>query len=272
VVIPLYRVLDYFRHQLAAFYVDPDFKQAEIIAVLDSPDQEPEFKHLLTGLEMIYDLPVKLVVHRGNYGYAPAINSGAAHAKGRWLVLLNSDVLPRQAGWLSGLAGAAKRKGVGLVGPKLLFEDDSLQHAGLYFGKDHHNTWLNRHRFKGYPADFPGATQSCEVPGVTGACMFLARQLYQRLGGTSEDYIIGDYEDSDFCLTVREAGKSVWYAADVELYHFERRSIRTNQSYAKTNACQVNQTIHHARWEKEIAILQKRFARLLPDTVSMGEK
>ncbi|MGO1117750.1 glycosyltransferase family 2 protein [Rhodovibrionaceae bacterium A322] len=268
VVIPLYRTLDYFRHQLAAFYADPDFQDAEIIAVLDSPEQERDFKHMLTGLCMYYDLPIKVVVHHANYGYAPAINSGAKAASGKWLILLNSDVLPSGPGWLSGMVKIASRKGVGLVGPKLLFEDDSLQHAGLYFDKDHYNVWLNRHRFKGYPGDYPDASNTCEVPGVTGACMFLEREFYAALGGTSENYVIGDYEDSDFCLEVRKAGKTIWYAAEVELYHFERRSVRTNTSYIRTNACQINQSIHHERWGETIGKLQDKFAGKLPDTVS----
>ena len=65
----------------------------------------------------------------------------------------------------------------GAVGPKLLFEDDSLQHAGLFFGRDYRGRWINQHYHKGMPRDFAPACLPRAVPGVTGACLLMPAAL-----------------------------------------------------------------------------------------------
>lgn len=265
VVVPLYRNLDLLRFQLAAFAVDPAFSAAEILLVLDSPEEAEAFERLLGELHFTYGLPLAGIVHERNLGYAPAINDGASAAGGDHLVLLNSDVVPPAPGWLETLARSARRRGAGIVGPKLLFEDDSLQHAGLYFGRDLAGRWLNRHYYKGYPRDFPPANRARRVPAVTGACMLIERPLFEQLAGMCEDYIIGDYEDSDLCLRVAALGRGCWYEPAAELYHFERQSIARHAGYAGTLACDVNRLLHSARWDAAMAeVMTRRHASHLP--------
>ncbi|WP_207461088.1 glycosyltransferase [Azospirillum sp. SYSU D00513] len=254
VVIPLYRTLDYLRHQFIAFFADPDLRGAELVLVLDSPEQEEYLLDLLRGLDLLHGLSVRLIVHGRNLGYAAAVNSGAGAARGRRLMLLNSDVLPARPGWLSAMGRALNRNpGTGAVGPKLLFEDDSIQHAGLFFWRDPRGDWRNRHFHKGYAADYGPANRSRAVPGVTGACILVERRLFEAVGGISEDYVIGDFEDSDFCLKLRERGLRCWYEASVELYHFERRSILRHDGYTRTAACEVNRWLHEQRWGAAMA-------------------
>ncbi|MCC7046232.1 MAG: glycosyltransferase family 2 protein [Alphaproteobacteria bacterium] len=265
ILIPLYRTLDFLRFQLAAFAVDPELRESELIYVLDSPEQQRELEHFLRGLHLLYDLPITLAVMSDNYGYAAANNAGAALAHGCELLLLNSDVVPDRPGWLGTLSGVlAEDERVGAVGGKLLFDDDSLQHAGLYFEKDSDGTWYNRHYFKGFPRDFAGACIAREVPAVTGACLLLRRKLYERLGGLSEDYLIGDYEDSDLCLKLRADGHVVRYEPAAELYHFERRSIERNTGYTRGVADAHNRWLHHHRWQAGIAALMEGTAELPP--------
>ena len=249
VVIPLYRDLEFLRFQLAAFAVDPDFRDAEIIFVLDSPEDRDRLERLLRSFLFVYDLPVRVLIHARNYGYAPAVNTGAGAASGKWLVPLNSDVVPIDAHWLSRLRAAALRQDrVGIVGPKLLFEDDSLQHAGLYYGRDLAGQWLNRHFYKGYPRDYGPARAARHVPGVTGACMLMERVLFERIGGFCEDYIIADYEDSDLCLRMFEAGRTCWYEPGVELYHLERQSVAKHEGYMRSVVSEYNRSLHQRRW------------------------
>ena len=77
----------------------------------------------------------------------------------------------------------------------------------------------------------------------------VARVAFERAGGVCEDYIIGDYEDSDFCLRVRETGGTIFYVPEAELFHFERRSIRLHAGYARTHASLYNRLLHNARWD-----------------------
>lgn len=257
VVIPLYRVYDFLRVQVAAFAGDPFFaERAELIYVLDSPEHEAEVTHLLGGLHLAYGLPMQLVVMARNGGFSAACNAGAAAAHGDVLAMVNSDVIPREPGWLPALIRRLDRRGrVGAVGPKLLYDDGSLQHAGLFFKRGHHGYWLNHHYFKGMPGDYGPANVEREVPGVTGACIVLPRALFAEIGGFDESYVIGDYEDSDLCLKIRQAGHSIRYVPDVALYHLERQSISKSTDYSRGVASQHNAWLQTERWDRQIAAL-----------------
>jgi GT2 family glycosyltransferase len=258
VIIPLYRNLGFLRFQLAAFAADPALRGAELIYVLDSPEQDAEAEHLLRGLHVLHDLPLSLVVMPGNHGYAAANNAAAHHARAPLLLLLNSDVVPARPGWLAPMRAAVAVAGVAASGPKLLFDDGSIQHAGLYFTRGGDGTWFNAHYHKGMPGRWPAAQRARRVPGVTGAALLVRRAAFEQAGGVCEDYIIGDYEDSDLCLRLRAAGNHIAYVPQAELFHFERRSIRLNAGYTRTLAAQYNRRLHHVRWDGAIAGLMAR--------------
>jgi GT2 family glycosyltransferase len=255
ILIPLYRVLGFLRFQLAAFAEDPACRAAEIIYVLDSPEQADEVEHLLRGLQQLHDIPLTLVVMERNGGFAAATNAAARHASGRELLLLNSDVIPMRPGWLTALQAARHRAGAVAATPKLLFDDGSLQHAGLYFALDQAGGWFNNHYHKGLPRAWPGADTPRRVPGGTGAALLIDRSSFERCGGVCEDYVVGDYEDSDLCLRLQQDGGVIVYEPGAELYHFERRSIAFHPGYTRTLACQYNRQLHHQRWAGTIAAL-----------------
>jgi GT2 family glycosyltransferase len=255
ILIPLYRNLGFIRFQFMALAEDPGCRQSQIIFVLDSPEQRNDVEHLLRGLYRLTDLPVTLLVMPRNLGYAAANNTGAREAHAPILLLLNSDVVPTAPGWFRKLMEPFVRTSVGATGPKLLFEDGSIQHAGLHFERDEDGIWFNRHYHKGMPCQWPDAQIRRDVPGVTGAALAIRRKLFERIGGVCEDYIIGDYEDSDLCLRIRTAGSTITYVPEAELYHFERRSIGLHTGYTRTHAALYNRLLHHARWDSTITTL-----------------
>jgi len=260
IIVPLYRNLDFLRFQTAAFARDRDCRKAELIYALDSPDQATELESLLRGLNAMHGLSFTMAVMPENLGYAAANNAAAAIARGRELLLLNSDVVPIRPGWLASLRAALTMPGVKAAGPKLLFPDGSIQHGGLYFKRDGDGTWYNAHYHKGMPRQWPAALTWRKVPAVTGAALLVNRKVFEAVGGICEDYIIGDYEDSDFCLRVRNAGHDIGYAPDAELYHFERRSIQMHPGYTGTLASRYNRRLHHDRWDAAMTTLMAQRA------------
>jgi GT2 family glycosyltransferase len=226
VLVPLYKRVDFVEHQLAQFVHDPAMRAVDLVYVLDSPELAEQTLRAAEGLARMYDVPFRLVVLRRNLGFADANNVGASFARGRLLLLLNSDVLPDRPGWLETLVDAHDRlPEVGAVGAKLLYEDDSLQHAGMFFDRPEGALlWTNGHYFKGLHKSFPPSTVEREVPAVTGACLLLARELWEQVGGLCGGYVQGDYEDSDLCLRLRALGRRNWYVPSAELYHLEGRS------------------------------------------------
>lgn len=257
IVIPLYRNLDFLRFQFSSMATDPWLMaNAEFIFVLDSPEVQDDTEHMLGGLNILHDMPFKLAIMNRNGGYARACNAGASIATGTTIVMLNSDVVPSEHGWLQQLIQPLfDEPKLGAIGPRLLFEDGSLQHAGLYFARDRQGIWLNHHYHKGMPGNYPPARRGRDVPGVTGACLITRKDIFDLVGGYSEDYVIGDYEDSDLCLKIRQLGFQIYYEPSVALYHFERRSIRRSADYMRGLASQYNSWLHTQRWNEEISEL-----------------
>ena len=260
ILVPLYRNLDFLRFQVAALAADADCRRAELIYVLDSPEQRAELEFLLRGLHSLHALSFTMAVMPGNRGFAAASNAAAALARAPLLLLLNSDVVPARPGWLAAMRAAVAVSGIGAAGPKLLFDDGSIQHAGLFFERDADGMWYNAHYHKGMPRHWPAAQRRRRVPGVTGAALLVRRPLFEAAGGLSEDYIIGDFEDSDLCLRLQAAGAGIAYVPEAELYHFERRSIQLHKGYSETLASLYNRRLHHRRWDHAIAALMARRA------------
>jgi GT2 family glycosyltransferase len=147
---------------------------------------------------------------------------------------------------------------IGVLGAKLLYEDGSLQHAGMFFAQTTFSFWLTLHYYKGLPGNYAPAQQTRPVPAVTGACLMIRKELYDEVGGLTTDYVIGDFEDSDLCFKCRALGYESWYFADTTLYHLERQSVPLNNSYNGSLAWQLNGRLHQERWGKEIAMVMQK--------------
>jgi GT2 family glycosyltransferase len=259
-IIPLYRNLRFLRFQLAAFARDPQVRRAELVYVLDSPEQRHEVEHLLRGMAAMLGIALRLVVMPANAGYAAACNAGAAVAQAPALLFLNSDVLPAAPGWLGRMrARLTQDRRTVAVGPKLIFDGGSVQHAGLLFRRGEDALWLNDHYGKGFPRHHPDVLRARRVPGVTGAALLVRRDAFDAAGGFCTDYIVGDFEDSDLCLKLRAAGGEIAYEPGAELYHFERQSIALHGGHARTLAGVLNRRLHHRRWDGAIGALMARF-------------
>ena len=258
VVVPLYRRVYFLEHQLAAFVHDPQLRRVDLVYVLDSPELAEQAVHRATGLSRLYDVPFRLVLHRRNLGFADANNTGASCARGRLLLLLNSDVLPDQPGWLATLVAAHDRLlGVGAVGPKLVYEDDSLQHAGMFFDRSEDGAvWTNGHYFKGLHRSFPPACVERPVPALTGACLLLSTELWRAVGGMNGGYLQGDYEDSDLCLRLRARGLQNWYVPGAELYHLEGQSYPDELRRA---VGRYNAWLQTHLWDGDIAQVMRQY-------------
>jgi GT2 family glycosyltransferase len=261
-VIPLYAQLGFIRSQLMAFLQDPFLRDAcQIIYTLDDPRLVREARTLLEGYEAWAKLDMQLLVLDRNGGYAMANNTAAEEAEGEHLVLLNSDVIPAQIGWIEAALEALRdTPNYSVVGPKLLYADDSLQHAGMHFQKFPHGYWQNLHYWKGYGREYGPATKSRPVPGVTGACMILRTSDFLDVGGFTTDYVLGDYEDSDLCLKLRERGGQCFYLASAELYHFERQSMPKIEDNHDRRSTIYNRALHTSRWDKQLASLMAEFS------------
>jgi GT2 family glycosyltransferase len=122
-----------------------------------------------------------------------------------------------EPGWLDALlAYAAPRERLGVVGAKLLFPNDTVQHAGVVFSRNRHP----HHIYAGFPTSHPAVNKSRRFRVVTGACALIRRELFHESGRFDPAFVNG-YEDVDFCLRLGQLGYEVHYCHESVLYHLE---------------------------------------------------
>ncbi len=250
IVVPVYNQLHFTVNCLDALDgTMPADVRCEVIVVNDaSTDDTAEF---LAGAEHRY--PWLRTVHLPlNGGFAAACNAGAAAARGQQLVFLNNDTTPLR-GWLDAMLHTqASEPDIGVVGSVLLFPPSSdtpgaplrVQHAGIVFRPDQSST----HLYKFCYADQPFIKQSRELQAVTGACVLIARKLFEEVGGFDTHYLNGG-EDLELCFRVRERGYRVMLAAESVLWHHESATLVTG--HAADNA---NYRLFLSRWRDRIVV------------------
>jgi len=226
VIVPLFERIDLLEHQLVHFADDPELWECEIVYVLDSPEERDHLSRFGGELARLYGLPFRTATLTANGGVALARNLGASLASGRRLLFLDSDVLPARPGWVGELSRSLDASpNVGAVAPKLLYEDEAVQHAGVELVRAvDAPEWSAELRMKGVHGRLPAANVGGRVPAVTGACMMTDAALYRELAGMSWIYVQGDYEDADFCMRLARTGRQCLYAPEVALYHLEGQS------------------------------------------------
>ena len=270
VIVPLYGRIDFMEVQVALLAqarvdsgVEPRVESGmeggfaarhELIYVIDDPKEAAGALHLADSLYRRFGVPIRLRLLEENLGFAPACNVGLGLARGRMVCFLNSDVFPRQPDWLDRLVADLDRApDIGIVGPVLLFEDGSIQHQGMdYAALPEFGGWLfPTHPGKGCRPTRRGGLVRERV--ITGACMVMARTLAEALGGFDEEFVIGDFEDSDLCLRARGLGVGCAIDHGVSLFHLERKSQVSAAEPWRMNVTLYNAWLHQRRWAQRLA-------------------
>ncbi len=205
----------------------------------------------------------RMITNRENQGFAKACNQGALVAFGKYLVFLNNDTFPHEK-WLDALVSTAEADdAIGILGSKLLYPNGSIQHAGVVVGLKDGETYPY-HIYLCKPADAPYANKVREFQMVTGACLFIRRNILDRIGAFDETYING-HEDLDLCLRVRATGYKVVYCPQSVLTHFEAQTKRLvgleNFHYKKgvDNEEGRGRQKFLSKWKEKIEIDDRRY-------------
>lgn len=169
---------------------------------------------------------VTIIFWPGTFNYSKINNFGASHANGDYLILLNNDTEIISPNWIEAMLGYCQREDVGAVGAKLLYPDNTIQHAGIKMIKPSNPLESGGpiHVFHQMDGRDPGYMRRAIIPqnvtAVTAACLMTKRSLYQELGGLDERFDVA-YNDVDYCLKIRAAGKLIVFNPDALLYHYE---------------------------------------------------
>lgn len=174
---------------------------------------------------------VRLAVWEGGFNFSKLMNFGRANAKGEYLLLLNNDTEVITNDWLEILVGLCSRKDVGAVGVRLYFPDDTIQHAGVVIAGGVASL-LGRNLPRGNWGYFALNDAQQDLSAVTAACVMTSCADYDSVGGFTEELAVA-FNDIDYCLKLREAGRLVVYTPEVELYHYESVSRGVENSVEK---------------------------------------
>ena len=225
-------------HAIAQLVEHSTFQNFEIIVVVD--DATPA-----TALQDIKNAApgrVHMVPFDRPFNFAEKVNLGAAHTTADYLLLLNDDTEPSNPHLIKTLLSYFSDDTVGLVGPKLLYEDGSIQSAGHFFNPVPYDS------YRGFPGNCAGAynmlTVTREVSSVIAACALTPRRVFIEVGGLSAQFP-GDYNDIDFALKMQLLGKRVLYTPYTNCFHFESKSRE-----AKLNPAHV--ALLGERWRDQL--------------------
>lgn len=191
---------------------------------------------------------IRLLRWKHPFNYSAINNYAASKAKGEYFLFLNNDTEVITPGWIEELLGFCQRKDTGIVGAKLYYGNNTIQHAGTVIGiggiAGHMFVDMDRER-SGY---MHKASIIQDLSAVTAACMMVKRKVFEQVHGFEEELAVA-FNDVDFCLRVRELGYLVVYNPYVELYHYESKSRGTEDSKEKVRRFQSEIEFMRCRWE-----------------------
>ena len=198
---------------------------------------------------------VRVITYEGGFNYSAVNNLGVKEATGEYILLLNNDTQVITVNWMEELLMYAQREDVGAVGAKLYYEDKTIQHAGVVLALGAHRTAGHSH-YKQHRENLGYMGRLCyaqNVSAVTGACLMVAKELYEKVGGLDESFAVS-LNDVDFCIKLRELGYLNVFTPFAELYHFESISRGLDDEGEKAKRYNEESERFRKKWK---AVLEK---------------
>ena len=198
------------------------YKNFEII-IIDNNSTDPSTKSYYQSL------PYTVLDYKDSFNFSKMNNYAVKHAKGDFLLFLNDDTKVLEPDWLQEMIGVCSQNDVGAVGAKLVYSDNTIQHAGIVILE----TGAGFHPFQQLLQDsdryfnFINVMRDCSA--VTGACLMTKKEIFTKVNGFDDDFDLY-YGDADLCLRIIDSGYHVVYAPSAKLLHEGSHSIKTSLS------------------------------------------
>jgi GT2 family glycosyltransferase len=227
IIIPTRDRIDLLTRCIASIEEKTSYGKHEIV-IVDNDSQSDEARDYFKRTHH------RVVHFSGPFNYSAINNFAVEQTSAPWLLFLNNDVEVIDDEWLTCMAEHVQRPEVGAVGARLLFRDDTVQHAGIVLGV----RGTAKHAFCGFPAESPGVCRQLQVTrnysAVTAACLLTRRDVFEEVGGFDEERLPVIFNDVDLCLKMRAAGYLIVYTPFARLYHDESASRRPSVEPVET--------------------------------------
>lgn len=251
IVIPNYEHEDVLKTCIDSLYNVNTYKNFEIIIVENNSKKKSTFDYY-EQVQADHE-NVKVVTWEGTeFNFSAINNFGAKYAKGQYLLFLNNDTKVIAPEAIREMVGTCSRNNVGIVGAKLLYQDNTIQHAGVVIGfMGYARHIMNDIEGLKDPGYMMRAQLNCDYSAVTAACMMTKKSLFEELHGFDESFKVA-CNDIDYCLRVRKKNYLVVFNSFAKFYHFESKSRGYENSLEKVN-----------RFNREVEIWQDRWRDIL---------
>ncbi len=220
------------------------YKNYEILIVENNSTTDEIFAYYE---ELAHEENIHLLRWEKEFNYSAINNFAARKARGEYLLFLNNDVTVITPQWLEELLGVCQRPEVGAAGVKLLYPDNTIQHAGCVIGIG----GIAGSMFVDMPAERSGylhkASIMQDMSAVTAACMMMKKKVFEEVGGFAEKLAVA-FNDMDLCLRVNKAGHLVVYDPYVQLYHAESKTRGAEDSKEKVRRFQREIEYMRCHW------------------------
>lgn len=220
------------------------YQNFEIIIIENNSTTDEIFRYYK---ELSKDPRIHLLRWGKEFNYSAINNFGVAHAKGEYLLFLNNDIKSINPDWMEELLGVCQRPEVGGVGAKLIYPDNTIQHAGCVVGMG----GIAGHMFVDMPADRTGylhkASLLQDMSAVTAACLMMKKEVFEEAGGFTEELAVA-FNDVDLCLKVRKNNHLIVYDPYAKLYHMESKTRGAENSKEKVRRFQTEIEYMRCHW------------------------
>ena len=208
------------------------------------------------------DKSIKVVKYEGSFNYSKINNYAVKYSKGDYILFLNNDVEVIYEDSLHEMVSFLKRDDVGAVGARLLYKDNTYQHAGVVIGIG----GIADHLFKGiniYDHTYMNRAEIVsDYNAVTAAALMTKREIFDKVSGFDENLAVA-FNDIDFCLKIRELNKLIVYNPYSSFYHYESKSRGLEDTKEKVMRFNREFAIFVKKWEKKLISLDEYYNRNL---------
>ncbi len=226
ILIPTKNRCDLLRNCLESLEKTVDPRFAEIV-VIDHASDEPESREYLEEVRRRH----RVVTATGPFNFSAICNAGVRQLGKQYshYLFLNNDTVAPEPGWLDAMLSLGCRSDIGIVGATLIYPNDLVQHAGVVVGMtgnaDHafRGQRFGKNHYERETGDNCGLLCDRDYSAVTGACLLIRSELFDRLNGFDEKLAVG-FNDTDLCLRAIAAGFRVVNCADAVLFHDESQT------------------------------------------------
>lgn len=227
IIIPFRDNVDFLRNCIGSIFRAKTKSIREILLV-DNQSKERSTQEYLVEVEKRYR-EVRVLSYDSPFNFSAINNFAVEESEGELILFLNNDTKVISNDWLVKMAQHFDDPHVGAVGAKLLYPNNTIQHAGI---EVRNHDFANVYRKEKNTEDSRAAFNfTKEYDAVTAACMMTRKSLFKELRGFDEDNLKIAYNDVDYCFEVRKAGYKVLYEPKSVLYHYE--SVSRGKDFLK---------------------------------------